>query len=171
LPVRGFVNYPEAQALVRRLEIFAQEGSGAASSVAVLALYQGQVELLRRLVQQSEILRSRALPLEIALPSRLRQRECDLVLLSLTRSHAHRAVAFGEDVLELPLALTRSTGSLIVFGDPGTLSKRATWTGPLDHLDSRAAHEELQRFQRLVAYLQIKEHAAAHANGSMNGKE
>ena len=85
----------------------------------MLAVYEGQVELLRRLVEQSEILRARTYPLEVALPSRWHQRECDVVFLSLTRSHAHRSVAFGEDVKELPLALTRARSRLFLFGDPG----------------------------------------------------
>ncbi len=170
LPMRGFVNYAEAQVLIRRLESWAQNEPNATTRVAVLALYQGQVELLRRLVQQSELLRGRSFPLEIALPSRMRQRECELVFLSLTRSHGHRAVAFGEDVLELPLALVRATANLIVFGDPGTLYKRTHWTGPVDHLDARAAHDELLRLERLTAILHCHEPIPAHVNGVSNGK-
>ena len=157
LPPRGFVNYSEAQALIRRLESWMQKDlNGHPCSVAVSALYEGQVELLRRLVEQSEILRGRSFPLEIALPSRMQQREYDVFFLSLTRSHGHRAVAFGEDVRELPLALTRARSRLLVFGDPGTLSKRIHWHGPLDHLDAFASHQELVRLSRLVAYLQAQ---------------
>jgi superfamily I DNA and/or RNA helicase len=127
--------------------------------------------LLRRLIEQSEILRGRGFPLEVALPSRLHQRECDIVFLSLTRSHAHRCVAFGEDVKELPLALTRSRSRLLVFGDPGSLFKRASWHGPLDHLDASSAHQELLRLSRLLALLQKQGPALPLANGSLHGKE
>lgn len=154
LPPRGFVNYLEAQALIRRLEAWSQQDANLASEVALLALYEGQVELLRRLVEQSEILRSRRFPLEVALPSRLHQRECDVVFLSLTRSHAHRCVAFGEDARELPLALTRARQRLFVFGDPGALSKRASWHGPLEQLDAQSAQQEWLRCSRLLRYLQ-----------------
>lgn len=163
LPPRGFVNYLEAQALIRRLEMFVQKDvNGQPCRVAVLALYEGQVELLRRLVAQSEILRGRSFPLEVALPSRLCQRECDVVFLSLTRSHGHRAVAFGDDVRELPLALTRARARLFVFGDPGSLCKRLSWHGPLDNLDAHAAHQELVRLSRLVPFLQSQ---SAASNG------
>jgi hypothetical protein len=162
LPASGFVNYLEAQALIRRLETWSEkECQGPMCKVAVLALYQGQVDLLRRLIEQSAILRARSFPLEIALPCQMKQRECDIVFLSMTRSHSHRATAFGEGVDELPIALTRASKRLFVFGDPGTLNRRTHWTGPVDQLDSHAASQELLRVKRLVACLQ-------HANG--NGK-
>jgi hypothetical protein len=170
LPAHGFVNYLEAQALIRRLEAWQRNEPAASCRIAVLALYEGQVELLRRLVEQSEILRARSFPLEVALPSRLHQRECDVVFLSLTRSHAHRSVAFGEDVKELPLALTRPRSGLIVFGDPGSMCKRTTWDGPLDHLDASSAQQELLRLTSLVAYLQKHGHGVPSANGIPNGK-
>jgi hypothetical protein len=169
LPARGVVNYLEAQALVRRVETWMQkESAGAGVRVGLLALYASQVELLRRLVEQSEILRARTFALEIALPSRLHQWECNVAFLSLMRSHAHRCVAFGEDARELPLALTRARTRLFVFGDPGSLCKRASWRGPLDHLDARSAHQEQVHLARLLAHVQ--HHAPALVNGSANGK-
>jgi hypothetical protein len=171
LPPRGFVNYLEAQALIRRLEAWQLKESTPNCRIALLALYEGQVELLRRLVEQSEILRARTYPLEVALPSRLHQRECDVVFLSLTRSHAHRCTAFGEDVKELPLALTRPRSRLFLFGDPGALVKRIGWHGPLDHLDAASAHQELVRLSRLLAYLQKHVHASPVKNGLPNGRD
>ena len=139
--------------------------------VVVLALFEGQVELLRRLVEQSEILRARTFKLEVALPSRLCQRECDVVFLRLTRSHAHRSVAFGDSAHELPLAFTRSRSRLLVFGDPGSLSKRTHWHGPLDQLDAHAAHQERVRLSRFLAYLQKHGLAPTLHNGTTNGKD
>jgi len=165
LPQKGFVNYLEAQAVIRRLEAWLRENPSPSARVAVLALYDGQVELLRRLVEQSEALRSRTFPLEVALPSRMHQRECDVVFLSLTRSHAHRATAFGDDVKELPLAWTRCRSRLFVFGDPGALSKRSSWHGPVDQLDAASAQQELVRVARLLVCLQTQHAAKPHGNG------
>jgi hypothetical protein len=171
LAPRGFANYLEAQALLRRLETYAQkETNGHPLRVAVLALYTGQVELLRRLVEQSETLRGRSMPLEITLPSRMRQRECEVVLLSLTRSHSHRAVTFGDDIDELALGLTRASERVIVFGDPGTLSKRIHWHGPIDHHLAAASHQELVRLQRLVAFVHAQHEVLAPVNGTMLAK-
>lgn len=150
LPRHGFANHLEAQAVVRKLEELTREDAD--RSIAVVALYDGQVELLRRLTSRSEVLRHR--PIEIGLPGSFAQREFDLVLVSLTRSHQHRAVTFGERESDLPLGLTRARKRLLVFGDPGTLAKRQKWEGPLEHLDAAAALQEARRVGWLLRCMQ-----------------
>ncbi|MFN4260568.1 MAG: AAA domain-containing protein [Gemmataceae bacterium] len=158
LPAQGIVNYAEAQAVVRMLEELARNGdisltSLADASVGVLALYPAQVELIRALIGQSPLLRDTGLEHHVAIPQETRQREYRTVLVSLTRSHTHRAVSFGTDPNALPLALTRTRDKLILFGDPGTLIRRGQWHGALDHLDDAAATRERDLIQRLVRYL------------------
>jgi hypothetical protein len=157
LPGRGLVNYLEALAVVRRLEELVAAWPGnqpERSGIAVLALYAPQVELLRRLIQQSAKLKSANLPITVELPGALRQRECQVVLLSLTRSHSHRAVSFGDRPQALTLAMTRARSRLLLFGDPGTIVRRSQWAGALDHLDEATAAREGQLITRLVRYLQ-----------------
>lgn len=150
LPDRGFVNYLEAQAVVRRLEEIA--GANFSGSLVVLALYEAQVKLIRRLLQQSETLQQ--VKIDIGLPGAFRQQEFDVVLISLTRSHSHRPVCYGEEAAQLALALTRARSRLILFGDPGSLVKRSQWQGALDHLDSAGAAREAHLITRLVRHLQ-----------------
>jgi hypothetical protein len=155
LPRQGFVNYLEAQAVVRRLEAPAAAGSESNGGIiAVIALYPAQVELIRRLLRQSTVLSRAALPIAVDLPGAFAQRECHTVLVSLTRSHAHRAVSFGDSPRALTLALTRARKRLLLFGDPGACLCRSQWQGALDHLDDAAAAREAQIFARLVRYLQ-----------------
>src|SRR5262249_35406741 len=107
LPDRGIVNFFEAQAVVRYLAALAiqppepagnsAEPATAGPSMAVLALYGSQADLIRRLVAQTPALASPRFKLEIGTPALMRQREADLVLVSMTRSHTHRPVAFGEN--------------------------------------------------------------------------
>jgi hypothetical protein len=158
LPERGLVNYLEAQAVVRTLERLAAEPhlrssrGGDRPRVAVFSLFPAQVQLLRHLIRQAPALA--ALDLEVDVPAALRQRECAVVLLSLTRSHSHRAVAYGEDPETLALALTRARDRLILVGDPGTLARRSHWEGALDHLNEAAAGREREILGQLVRYLQ-----------------
>jgi hypothetical protein len=157
LPGRGLVNYLEALAVVRRLEELVAAWPGQQpdpGGIAVLALYGAQVELLRRLVQQSARLKKSAVPITVDLPAAFRQREHQAVLLSLTRSHSHRAVSFGDGPQALTLALTRARSRLLLFGDAGTILRRSQWAGALDHLDEAAAAREGQLLTRLVRYLQ-----------------
>jgi hypothetical protein len=153
LPRRGFANYLEAQALVRKLEELIGAGAGDNEPLAVIALYEGQVALLRCLAGRSEILRSRRRCVAIGLPGAFQQLERATVLVSLTRSHGHRAVALGERLSDLVVALTRARQRLIVFGDPGTLVKRGHWQGLLDHLDAGSAALEARRVTALVHWL------------------
>jgi hypothetical protein len=166
LPTQGFVNYQEAQAVVRTLATLLQEpgfrhadgarttekglATGNQPSIAVLALYPAQAELIRRLIHEDKTLAALDGIVEVGVPSAFRQREAAIVLLSLTRSHTHRAVAFGQGPQMLALALTRARSSLFVFGDPGTLVRRSHWDGPVEHLDRDAAAHERQLITRLV---------------------
>jgi hypothetical protein len=183
LPTQGLVNYLEARAVVQTLEGLVEDPAfqaaaqawleqrtedftppGAACpqdaarphpgpAVAVMALYPAQVDLLRRLVQRSAVLSACPLTVEVAPPADFRQRECYAALVSLTRSHTHRAVTFGEGPQTLVLALTRASSRLLLFGDPGTLIRRTQWQGPVDHLEEPAAGRERELITRLVEHM------------------
>jgi hypothetical protein len=155
LPRRGFANYLEAQAVIRKLEELVSQGAGDQKPVAVIAMYEGQVTLLRRLAERSDILRQKTGDFDIGPPAAFRQRECATVLVSLTRSHGHRAVSFSDREGDLEIALTRARSRLIFFGDPGTLVKRSHWHGPLDHLDAAAADLEAGRITALLRWLAL----------------
>jgi hypothetical protein len=157
LPDGGFVNYLEAQAVVRALAALLQDAhvrqpeSGPA--VLVLALYPAQAELIRRLAAAESSLAAAAARYEIAAPADCRQREAPVVLVSLTRSHTHRAVSYGEGPQAFLLALTRARERLILFGDPGTLARRSHWEGAVEHLDEPAARCERDLVVRLLRWL------------------
>jgi hypothetical protein len=170
LPADGLVNYLEAQAVVRTLTALAADQGLAAlaarrglarPTVAVVALYRSQAELIRLLVSQTPGLAGAAIDLEIGVSADFRQREALVVLVSLTRSHTHRAVTFGDGTAVLALALTRARDRLVLFGDAGTLVRRTQWEGPVDHLDAAPAAREREVIGRLVGYLQGQGAAAA----------
>jgi superfamily I DNA and/or RNA helicase len=160
LPNQGFVNYPEAQAVVQAVAELVNDGAGKLASngdlgrtqpaVAVLALYPAQAELIRLLMHQDPNLATLDHAVDVGVPYAFRHREAPVVLLSLTRSHTHRAVAFGDGPHVLALAMTRARSKLIIFGDPGTLVRRSQWQGSLEHLDEDAAARERQLITRLV---------------------
>jgi hypothetical protein len=165
LPTHGLVNYSEAQAVVRTLVGLEKEmglrelgtesrQKGRQLAIVVLALYAPQAELIRRLIQRESVLAGLDHEVQVGVPATFRHGEAAVVLLSLTRSHTHRAVTFGEGPQMLAVAMTRARSRLIVFGDPGTLVRRSQWEGPLDHLDEIAAARERQLITRLVHCLQ-----------------
>lgn len=152
LPQRGLVNFLEAQAVVRLLERLVRSGDGRAPDLAVIALYPAQAQLIRLLMgQRPDVFVGVDVP--VGVPAAFREREHQTVLVSLTRSHAHRAVSYGEGPQALPLALTRARGRLVLFGDPGTLARRAEWENALEQLDDAAAFREREVVGRLHQYL------------------
>jgi hypothetical protein len=153
LPTKGIVNYLEAQAVVRTLEDLAG-GHGCTESLAVLAVSAAQVELIRLLIRRSSSLTAMADRIEVGLPAAFVQREFNQVLVSLTRSHNHRAVSFGDHPGHLGLALTRARRRLFLFGDPGTLARRVQWQGRVEPLDDAASAHEAHLIGNLVRYLQ-----------------
>jgi hypothetical protein len=168
LPEHGFANYTEAQAILRALEAFARNPSvldcqdksarcnfsAEKNGVAVIALYSAQAALIRSLVQQSVSLAQSGLCVAVGVPEDFREREFGLVLISLTRSHVHRAVAFGEGPRQLSLAMTRARRKVILFGDPGTLLRRRQWEGRLEQLTDIEAAAERAWVERLAHYLE-----------------
>ena len=165
LPASGLVNYPEAQAVVRHLEHLNgdeafrshagrwQERHGD-SAVFVTAMSPAQAQLIDFLLQRSPTLASSTVTVECGPVSVFQQREAFAVLVSLTRSHQHRSVSYGEGPHALVQAFTRATDLLLLFGDPGTLARRGQWDGPLDHLGSDAAARERHLVTHLWTYLQ-----------------
>jgi hypothetical protein len=146
LPRRGVVNYMEAAAVVRALERI-----GGEPLPAVIVFDPAQAELIRLLIGRSLVLASR--PVQVDVLAAFREAEFDTVFLSLTRSHAHRAVAFGDGPGPLAVALTRARRRLVIFGDAGTLARRGQWAGPVDHLDETAAGRERDIVCRLLDYV------------------
>jgi hypothetical protein len=156
LPARGIVNYVEAQSVVRTLTALAADMRNKTEhglpSFAILTLYPAQASLLRQLIGQTAALNG--LPVEVSVASAFRQREADVVILSLTRSHTHRAVPYGDGPRLFVSALTRARHRLILIGDAGTLLRRSQWEGPLDHLDEPSATRERELITHLITYLQ-----------------
>lgn len=155
LPERGLVNYLEAQAIIRSLERLAAvpETEKAAPSVALVSLFPAQVALLRLLIARSSTLTASAWKITVDQPAALRHSEFAWVFLSLTRSHAHRATAYSDDPLDLPLAMTRARERLFIAGDVGALARRVHWDGSLDNLNESRALLERRLLAPLLDYL------------------
>jgi hypothetical protein len=165
LPRNGIVNYFEAQAVAQKLtslttttETACQATSGCTGKhrpvVGVIAFSAAQVRLIQTLVERVPPKTIAHLNLRIGRPEELAQTEFDIVLISLTRSHTHRAVAYAATPQDWVRALTCGRKQIIIFGDPGNLVRRTQWHGGLDELNEVAANRERELATRLVRYLQ-----------------
>jgi len=165
LPRSGYVNLAEAQAVANALETLVNDPEfrasarrsgleGRRAAIGVVALYPAQVELIRRLIEQIPTLLVSEAEIVVESPEAIRDRQCLITLVSLTRSHGHRASSLGDGPHRLVWALTRSTRKLLIFGDPATLQRRCQWEGPVGTLDSVASHRERAILLNLVQYLE-----------------
>lgn len=156
LPPRGLVNYMEALTVVRVLEGMsaAVPADAEPRPVGVVALTAAQADLIRLLAARSSPLSRARLALTIASAAQMREREFPTVVVSLTRSHSHRAVTYGDSPALFEVALTRARERLILVGDPGTLVRRSCWEATVDHLDEAASARERWLVSGLVDYLQ-----------------
>lgn len=173
VPNQGLANFAEAQAVIAVLEILARDGvlndNPAGPAVAVTSAYPAQVAILRGMVRNSPVLSRFAAAVVVDEPAAFRHREYPLVILSLTRSHSHRAVSYGPDPQTLMLGLTRAVSRLILVGDPGTLVRRTQWDGALDHLDEAAAIRERTLLQHLARHLPAESALGQHRRREGNG--
>jgi hypothetical protein len=170
LPAKGLVNYLEARAVLHDLEALAVDADfraeaerwqqaecgrhGRGPTIAVIALYSAQAELIRQLVARVPALSASPFAIEVGTPDQFQQRESLAALVSLTRSHQHRPVSFGDGPQALALACTRARARLLLFGDPGTLARRSQCVDLVDHLDPIAAAHEHALVSHLVACIQ-----------------
>jgi hypothetical protein len=139
LPPHGCVNLPEARAAVefaRRLPL--------GHSGVITAPYPAQVALIDLMCRGD---------MRVAFPEELLQRECDVLIISLTRSHVSRAVTYGDDPTILPNLLSRARCRIVFVGDPGTLARRAQWEGAIDHLDAHTGERERHWVEALLRFL------------------
>jgi hypothetical protein len=159
LSSQGFVNLAEAEAIINRLAELDRAGllsltSAVELPVFVVVLHESQVALIRRLLRATPVLAARSQSIEVDVPRAFAHREARRVLLGLTRSHAHRVTAFGDSPKDLLLALSRAREQLIVFGDIGSLARRANWEGTVDRLDPQQADQERNLIRALLAGFQ-----------------
>jgi hypothetical protein len=148
LPAQGLVNLPEAQSVVRILEDLTEDPT--AGPVAVVSPSPAQAALVRHLAAKVPALAG----VVIDGADALRHREFATVIVSLVRSHTHRAVPYGASPQAVLTAATRARRRLILVGDPGTLARRSQWDGPLDHLGPAESARERGWVVPLVDYLQ-----------------
>ena len=171
MPPQGIVNLQEAQSLVRKLVELERAGLlppvyAGAVSVFVVALYEAQAELIRRLLRNSPSLASWADAIEVNVPQAFAHREAAWVFVSLTRSHTHRSTGFGASPKELLVGLTRAREKMCVFGDVGALTRRSHWEGTVERLDELQTLQERDLIRALLDGFQKMAHSRTAIMGS-----
>lgn len=96
------------------------------TDIAVIAPYDDQSDLLRRLIGEEN--------LEIDTVDGFQGREKEVVLVSLVRSNLDENIGFLKDVRRLNVSLTRARRKLIVIGDASTISVHDTYADLVEYV-------------------------------------
>jgi hypothetical protein len=147
LPQKGIVNFAEAQAIVHLLDETTQAGT--MLRLAVLSWQLPQVQFLEALWAKHDAVSGKP-PVQFDTPAGFRDREADVVFLSLCRSNSQRGIGYCDSAEEWRWVLAAARQQIVVLGDGEMLARRAGWDGPVSRQTEFAAHVEKRLLHTLL---------------------
>ena len=117
--------------------------------IAVISPYQGQIEELKELAPQFEVLQAQGPQLSINTIDSFQGQERDVVYISMTRSNAESTIGFLSDVRRMNVAMTRARKKLVVIGDSATLSQLPFYADFISYAQERNAYQSAWEFAHL----------------------
>ncbi|MGM9803162.1 MAG: AAA domain-containing protein [Muribaculaceae bacterium] len=140
------MNVGEAQFVIDRLQEYVQR-IGVQRVIderidfGVISPYRAQVQLLRRLVKGSAVLRPLRGELTVNTIDGFQGQERDVVFISLVRSNDDGRIGFLSDLRRMNVAITRARMKVVVIGDAQTLSHHKFYAQLHDYVLALAADE------------------------------
>ncbi|MES2809722.1 MAG: AAA domain-containing protein [Bacteroidota bacterium] len=128
------VNSEEAAFIVRH--IHAMEYT--AVSVAVIAPYKEQVNLLKELLADT--------PVEVNTVDGFQGQERDVIYISLTRSNTDGAIGFLSDYRRMNVAMTRAKLKLVMVGDSATLAQTPFYSNLIAYAEKLGGYESVWEY-------------------------
>lgn len=120
----GLSNPEEAAFLVKHLGHYLSSlKQGTEVSVAVIAPYRHQVELLKALVADDAVLPRMTHRITVNTIDSFQGQERDVVYISLTRSNTDNVIGFLSELRRMNVAMTRACQKLVLIGDSSTLGQ------------------------------------------------
>ena len=118
-------NPEEAELMFRHLEALLNTYTGKtpALTVAVIAPYRRQVELMQQMLLERSGLHQSGHMLDVNTIDSFQGQERDIVYISLTRSNMEGSIGFLSEIRRMNVAMTRARKKLVVVGDSATLSQ------------------------------------------------
>jgi superfamily I DNA and/or RNA helicase len=147
----GLSNPEEASFLVKHLRSYVQQlsehhPSNLFPSIAVIAPYRHQVELLKEYVSSDAHLQSFTSSISVNTIDSFQGQERDVVYISLTRSNAESAIGFLSEVRRMNVAITRARKKLVMIGDSSTLSQFSFYDDLIRYAQDIDAYKSVWEF-------------------------
>ncbi len=124
---QSIYNPEEAALLFKHLEQhlnswFSDRNAATLPSIAIVAPYRKQVELLKDIFRNMTSLQPFKEIISINTIDSFQGQERDVVYISLTRSNADSTIGFLNDIRRMNVAMTRAKKKLVVIGDSATVA-------------------------------------------------
>ena len=132
-------NEEEAALLVKLLEDEQLEGM----SVGVIAPYKAQTELLRKLIEKSELLTPFRESIDVNSVDAFQGQERDVIYISLVRSNSEGEIGFLKEYRRMNVAMTRARVRLVLIGDSATLGHDPFFTKLIDYVQQHGLYESV----------------------------
>jgi ATP-dependent RNA/DNA helicase IGHMBP2 len=135
-------NPEEAAFLFKHLEqLVASLEADRAPSIAIIAPYRGQVQLLEDLLHQHPELKKYKGSIAVNTIDGFQGQERDVVYIGLTRSNADQKIGFLSEIRRMNVAMTRAKKKLVVIGDSSTLSQLAFYADFIAYAEENDAYK------------------------------
>lgn len=129
----SYHNVKEAELLLKKVAQL-QAACVAATAIAVITPYSGQVRHLRDLLPDG---------VEVGSVDGFQGREKEAVIISLVRSNMKGEVGFLAETRRMNVALTRARRKLIVIGDSATITAHPFYARLIDYFDTIGAYHSV----------------------------
>ncbi len=142
--------FKHLEQLVRALGAYAGEahagpsnagGAHAAPSIAIIAPYRGQVQVLEDLLRQHGELKKYGGNIAVNTIDGFQGQERDVVYIGLTRSNADQKIGFLSEIRRMNVAMTRARKKLVVIGDSATLSQSTFYADFIAYAEEMGAYK------------------------------
>jgi ATP-dependent RNA/DNA helicase IGHMBP2 len=147
----GLSNPEEASFALKHLSHYVQQLSEAYTgtsfpSIAVIAPYRHQIELLKEYVASHPQLQQFLSSITVNTIDSFQGQERDVVYISLTRSNAESVIGFLSEVRRMNVAITRARKKLVLIGDSATLSQYSFYDDLINYAHSIEAYKSAWEF-------------------------
>ncbi|PWS33676.1 AAA domain-containing protein [Pedobacter paludis] len=130
--------------LVETLE--EKKPNGSFPTFAVISPYKQQVQILKGLVKENEVLAPYTDQISVNTIDSFQGQERDVVYISLTRSNAEGSIGFLSDIRRMNVAMTRARKKLVVIGDSSTLSKSSFYANFIQYAEDLGGYHSAWAF-------------------------
>lgn len=144
-------NPDEASLLMKHLCVLVNELSAQYSieqfpSIAVIAPYKQQVQVLKEQLSSTPDLVAYANSININTVDSFQGQERDIVYISMTRSNDKAEIGFLSDIRRMNVAMTRARKKLVVIGDSATLAQHKFYGDFITYAESLNAYKSAWEF-------------------------